>query len=69
MSSSVNDNLLSGQSITEKLTKHNHALWKAQVQSDVRGARLQGHLTIAAAAPDVELISKVDDKEVKTPGL
>lgn len=36
--------------ITEKLSKANHAMWKAHVLAAVRGSRLEGHLTGATPA-------------------
>jgi len=67
-SSSAASNLLLGQPIAEKLTKSNHALWKAQVRAAVRGARLQGYLTGASQPPAAELVTKgADDKEIRVP--
>jgi hypothetical protein len=60
-------NPLLGIVITDKLSKNNHAAWKAQVLAAVRGARLMGHLTGHAAAPPMEVDQKVGDKVVKTP--
>jgi hypothetical protein len=57
-----------GITITEKLGKTNHAMWKAQILADVRGARLVGHLTGAAPAPDEEIAGKTSDgKEILIP--
>jgi hypothetical protein len=42
--------LLSG-TISEKLNKTNHAIWKAQILVVLRGARLEGHLTGVTKAP------------------
>ena len=66
-SSNSSTNLLSGQSVSEKLGKLNHALWKAQVRSAVRGARLQGHITGDTKAPEAELVATVDGKQEKKP--
>ncbi|CAO2145820.1 unnamed protein product [Urochloa humidicola] len=66
-SSSAPVNPLVGISITEKLTKANHAMWKAQVLAAARGSRLIGHLTGATAALDEEINSKVGEKETKIP--
>jgi hypothetical protein len=51
-------NLLMGITITEKLAKSNHAMWKAQILAAVRGCRMEGHLTGATAAPDEEVLAK-----------
>lgn len=67
MSSSSLSNLLAGQTVSEKLTRHNHALWKAQIKSAVFGARLMGHLNGDSKAPSFEIATKVDDKDVKQP--
>jgi hypothetical protein len=40
-----------GVTITEKLGKTNHAMWKAQILAAVKGARMVGHLTGATPAP------------------
>lgn len=53
--------------ITEKLSKTNHAIWKAQVLAAVRGARLVGHLTGVTAAPAIEIDGKVGDNVAKVP--
>jgi hypothetical protein len=42
---------LVGVTVTKKLGKTNHAIWKAQILAAVRGARLVGHLTGATPAP------------------
>jgi radical SAM superfamily enzyme with C-terminal helix-hairpin-helix motif len=56
---------LVGVTVTEKLDKTNHAIWKAQILAVVRGARLIGHLTDATPAPAEETISKDSaDKEI-----
>lgn len=60
-------NPLFGHLVVDKLTKLNHALWKAQVRVLVRGAQLQGHLTGGTKAPPTELVAIVDSKEVKRP--
>ena len=44
-------NPLIGQMVAEKLTKTNHAIWKMQVLTTVRGARLEGYLTGKIKAP------------------
>lgn len=53
-------NPLFGQVISEKLTKANYALWKAQALTIVRGVRLEGFLTGASKAPAKEVASEKD---------
>lgn len=57
-SSSLPSNPLVAVSVTEKLSKPNHALWKAQVRSAIRGTRLEGHLTGVTKAPPMEIKDK-----------
>jgi hypothetical protein len=38
-------NPLLSNPISEKLTKSNHAIWKAHIMAVLRGARLEGYLT------------------------
>ena len=54
-SAAANQNPFFGITITEKLGKTNHALWKAQVLSAIRGARFEGHITGKTPAPATEL--------------
>lgn len=61
-SSAAPSNPLVASSVTEKLSKANHVLWKAQVRSAMRGARLLGHLTGATKAPAEEIIDKEGKK-------
>ncbi|XP_062179918.1 uncharacterized protein LOC133884494 [Phragmites australis] len=61
-------NPLLTSTISEKLSKANHALWKAQVRAAIRGARLDGHLTGASKAPDAEIKDK-DRKKVPNPAF
>jgi hypothetical protein len=57
-----------GAAITEKLSKSNHAMWKAQILAAVRALRLEGHLTGASPAPAVEEDGKDSTgKDVKVP--
>ena len=58
-SSALPPSSLVAGAITEKLTRTNHAIWKAQVQSAVHGAQLYGHLTGAAIKP----AEQIDDKD------
>jgi hypothetical protein len=54
-----------GQSTSEKLMKGNHALWKAQILTVMRGVRLEDFLMGAAKAPEQEI--QQGDKEVANP--
>jgi hypothetical protein len=63
MSSSTN--LLLGHTISEKLSKNNHLLSKAQVFPIVCGARLQDFLTGACKEPEEFIITKSGEKEEK----
>lgn len=58
-------NPLGGNAISEKLSKSNHALWKAQVMAAVRGARLEGHLTGATKVPNALITTTAGDKGEK----
>lgn len=51
--------------VSEKLARHNHATWRAQVLATIRGARLEGYLTGANKQPAAEIDSKQGDKTVK----
>lgn len=53
--------------VTEKLTKSNYALWRAQVFTAIRGARLEGYVTGKVVAPDDEIDEKQGDKITKFP--
>jgi len=57
-SSSSLSNPLFGVQITEKLSKSNHALWKAQVLSTIRGPRLEGFINGKTVAPAAEVEGK-----------
>lgn len=57
-------NPLFGVQITEKLNKTNHALWKAQVLSTIRGARLEGFINGKTVAPAAELDEKSADGKI-----
>ncbi|CAO2196137.1 unnamed protein product [Urochloa humidicola] len=63
-SSSNSSNPLLGVQITEKLSKTNHALWKAQVLTAIRGARMEGHITGKTGAPAAEVEEKQNDGTV-----
>jgi hypothetical protein len=65
LSSTITNPLL-GHVVVEKLSKNNHLLWKAQVVSVVRGARLEGYLTGSTKMSDEFLITHEGD-EVRTP--
>lgn len=58
---------LLGQTITEKLSKTNFPLWKAQVMPMLRGAQLQGYLDGTNVAPPAEIDGKVGEKATKMP--
>jgi hypothetical protein len=47
--------------VSEKLAKHNHTTWKAQVTATMPGARLEGYLTGKAVKPAVEINGKDGD--------
>ncbi|KAL6629459.1 hypothetical protein ACP70R_029224 [Stipagrostis hirtigluma subsp. patula] len=51
--------------VTEKLTKSNFLLWKAQVLPAVRAAQLGGYLDGSTKAPAKEIDAKVGDNTVK----
>jgi len=57
-SSSSLSNPLFGVQITEKLSKSNHALWKAQVLPTIRGARLEGYINGKTVTPPSEIEGK-----------
>ncbi|XP_021318431.1 uncharacterized protein LOC110436245 [Sorghum bicolor] len=62
-SSSSSSNPHSGLKVPKKLGKSNYPLWKAFVRSAIRGARLQGHLSGDAKAPNKEIITTEEGKE------
>ncbi|CAN6312345.1 unnamed protein product [Urochloa humidicola] len=66
-SSSTFLNPLAGQTVSEKLTKTNHAIWKMQVLATVRGVRLEGFLTSVIKAPAAMIKEKQGEKEVDVP--
>lgn len=57
-SSSSSSNPLSFHSISKKLIKANHALWKAQVRAIIRGAHFNGQLCGEMEAPAKEIVNK-----------
>jgi hypothetical protein len=67
--------MATGSSITtnpffgfKKLSKTNHALWKAQILAVIRGARYEGHINGKTEAPDAEVVEKAtDDTTVTNP--
>jgi hypothetical protein len=69
MASSNPMNPFNGIIISEKLSKANHAMWRAQVLTAVRGSRLTGHLTGVTPTPAMEVATKVDGKDSKVPNL
>jgi hypothetical protein len=57
-------NPLTGQTISEKLTKNNHALWKMQVLAIIRGVGLEGYLTGPTPSPVLTInVKDLDSKE------
>jgi hypothetical protein len=50
--------------ISEKLTKTNHALWKMQTLAIIRGVGLEGFLTGRSLAPASTIKSKDSDEDV-----
>jgi hypothetical protein len=54
--------------ITEKLGKANHAMWKAQILTTMHGSCMEGHLNGATLAPDEEIPNKDSaDKKIMVP--
>jgi hypothetical protein len=51
--------------VSEKLAKHNHATWKAQVMATMHDARLEGYLGGKRPKPIAELDAKYGDKVTK----
>jgi hypothetical protein len=47
--------------VSEKLAKHNHTTWRAQVLATIRGARLEGYLTGSAKKPAMMIDGKDGD--------
>lgn len=62
-SSSTTAPALYSNQISEKLTRENHLLWKAQVLPQIRGAGLYGYLDGSVAAPEEKI--STTDKEGK----
>nr|AAP53968.1 retrotransposon protein, putative, Ty1-copia subclass [Oryza sativa Japonica Group] len=56
---------LHGQAVTEKLTKANHVLWKAQVLATLRGAQMAGFLDRSIQPPPAIIILATKDKDGK----
>jgi len=57
-SSAFPSNPLQAKDVSEKLTRNNHAIWKVQVVSQIRGAQMFGHLTGAEKKPEEFLVDK-----------
>jgi hypothetical protein len=55
--------------ISDKLSKQNHATWKAQVVATTCGACLEGYLTGKIIKLAAELVAKDGDKEIKINNL
>jgi hypothetical protein len=60
-------NPLTSLTISEKLTKTNHALWKMHILAVIRGAGLEGFLTRRSPAPATNIKSKDADEDVPNP--
>jgi hypothetical protein len=63
-------NPLTGQAISEKLNKGNHAFWKMQVLTVICGVGLEGYLKWKTTAPAAIIMSKDSDgkeREVTNP--
>ena len=60
-SSNTTTNPFFGFQVTEKLSKNNRALWRAQVLAAIRGARYEGHINGKTKAPDAEIVEKKTD--------
>ena len=54
-----------GHPVTERLTKNNHMLWKAQVLPALRGTQLTGFLDGTAVPPPQTVIIKSGDKDIQ----
>ena len=65
-SSSTTTNPFFGFQVTEKLSKTNHTLWKAQVLAAIRGACYEGHINGKTKAPDAEIVEKKADSTTVT---
>jgi hypothetical protein len=51
-------NPLTSHTISEKLAKNNHALWKMQILAVIRGVGLEGYLSVKSPAPALTIKSK-----------
>jgi hypothetical protein len=56
---------LIGYPVTEKLTRNNHALWKAQVLSALQGAQVAHLIDPETPLPDKTISQEVDKKTVQ----
>lgn len=56
---------LHGQVVTEKLTKTNHVLWKAQVLATLRGTQMACFLDTTTEAPTKTIIVTKGDKDTE----
>lgn len=55
-----------GLLVTEKLTRHNFSMWKAQIMHAIRGAQLEGFLDGKAIELPKEIEVLIDAKKVST---
>jgi hypothetical protein len=64
-------NPLTGQTMSENLTKSNHALWKMQVLAIIRGLGLEGYLDEATSPPPstIRVKSPNGKEEIEAPNL
>jgi hypothetical protein len=53
--------------ISEKLTRDNYRLWRAQVLPVIRAAQLEGFIDVSKRAPEKTLEVKKDSKKVVVP--
>lgn len=56
-----------GLLVTEKLTRHNFSLWKAQIMPAIRDGQLEGFLNGKAVEPPKEIEELIDAKKISTP--
>jgi hypothetical protein len=50
-----------GYPVTEKLAKNNHSLWKAQVSSALKGAKMVGYVDDTVQAPAKTVATNATD--------
>ncbi|CAN6278546.1 unnamed protein product [Urochloa humidicola] len=67
MVSSSSTTLALGLAVSEKLSRDNYVLWKAQILPSIRGAQLIGYLDGTTPAPPKTLESEKDGKKLIIP--